>query len=86
MLNLGEEASLLKTAERLRNIGRKRPFTEDEADIAYAIQELLKDEPLIPLESMLTERGPKEIDRDLGRPHKAFRQKANRQTTLRRKV
>jgi hypothetical protein len=85
-LTPGEEASLLKTAERLRNIGRKRPFTEDEADSAYAIQELLKDEPLIPLETLLTEIGLKEIDRDLGRPHKALGQKANRQTTLRRKA
>ena len=75
------DASLLRTAERLRSIGRKRQFTEDEADTAYAIQELLNDEPLIPLATAL-----KEIHRDLGRRTKALGQKTNRQTTRRSKA
>lgn len=76
-----ERVSLLKTAERLRNIGRTRAFTEDEADTAYAIQQLLKEEPLIPLEAVL-----KEFDRDLGRRSNARSPKANRSIAGRRKA
>jgi hypothetical protein len=76
-----ERASLLKTKERLREIGRTRSFTEDEADTAYAIQVLLKEEPGIPLETVL-----KEIDRDLGRRSKTPGEKATHPVGRRRKA
>jgi hypothetical protein len=77
-----EKASLLKTAERLREIGRTRPFTEDEADTAYAIQRLLTDEgPLIPLATVL-----REIDRDLDRRARPEGQKRNRRVAGSRKT
>ena len=62
MLNREEEASLLKTAERLRGIARKRRFTEDEADTAVAIQRLLDSEEPIPAARVL-----REIKHDLER-------------------
>ena len=76
-----EEAELLKSAERLRRIRRERPFTEDEADTAVAIQRLLSDEEPIPLEEVLME-----IDRDLDRRRRPARQKRDTGTARRRKA
>jgi len=75
-----EEASLLTTAERLRKIGRERPFTEDEADTAVAIQRLLTETPL-PIEPFL-----RELDGDLDSRNHTLREKRDTRTARRRKT
>ena len=65
-----EEASLLKIAERLRGIGRRHRFTEDEADTAVAVQRLLDHEEPIPATRVL-----REIEHDLERRGKSPRQR-----------
>jgi hypothetical protein len=76
-----EEASLLKTAARLRRIGRSRRFTEDEADTAVAIQRLLDGEEPIPARVVL-----EEIEHDLDRRGKALGRNGDRVPTRRRKA
>jgi hypothetical protein len=76
-----ERASLFRTAARLRDIGRSRRFTEDEADTAVAIQRLLDGEESIPAPKLL-----KQIEDDLGRRGKTLGSERNQGTARRRKA